>query len=237
MASISESGYGARLQNAQTISSFLKGFTNYSPPRTEDEIVAFEKLLDDCSKVNTLIASNTQSYTLAIKNRSDVFSGKDESSVRMIISPISKAVQSQYGKTSREYTSIATIVARMRSSKTVKPPTNPEEDQKETISKSEMSYGSQLQTFKDLVASLEQLNNFSPPKENLRIDKLKLLIDNLERLNQEVTTKTFPLSQARKQRRSLFEELNVRVQRIKSYVSAMYGNKSSEYKAISKLRI
>lgn len=237
MASISEQGYGARLQNAQTLKNNIAGFSNYNPPRTEDTLVELEKLITACADANTFIASFTQSYTLAVKNRSDAFAGKENTAIQKLLSPISKAVQAQFGKESREYTSIANIIARMRSQTIEKTPATPDEKQKETISKSEMSFGSQLQNFKDLVASLEQLTGFNPSNDLIKIPNLKVQADKLDTLSQEVTSKTLPLSQKREQRRTLFEELNVRSQRIKSYVSANYGNKSPEYKAISKLKI
>jgi hypothetical protein len=237
MASKSEEGYGARLQNAQTMKSYLAGFANYNPARPEDTVASFEKLLNDCADVNTSIASLLQSYTLVIKNRSDAFTGSQANSIKFLLSPIAKAVQAQYGKDSREYTSIAVLVGKMRSTTLTKTPTTEGEPTKERLSQSEMSYGSQLQNFKDLVASLAQLNDYKPAKDIVSITNLQNLIAEVGKLNEEVIAKTYPLSQAREQRKALFEELNTRAQRIKSYVSAAYGNKSTEYKAISKLKI
>jgi hypothetical protein len=237
MPSTSEQGYGARLQNAQTLKTFLQSFTNYNPTRKEDALTEFENLLQRCAEINPSVASLVQSYTLAIKSRVDIFAGSQASSLRLLLSPISKSVQAHYGKNSREYTSIANIVNKMRSTKLAKSLDSNEEEIKNTISQSELSYGSQYQNFKDLVASLEQLEGYNPSNELVKIASLKTTIETIGKLNNEVISKTIPLNQAREQRKNLFIELNTRTQRIKSYISAMYGNKSIEYKSISKLKI
>lgn len=237
MALASESGFGARLQNAQTLKTFIESFANFNPPKSEDSVEEFEKLLNQCAEINTNIASFTQSYTLAVKSRSDIFNGNQASNIKLLLSPISKYVQAQYGKDSREYSSIATIIGRMRNAKGAKTAANSQDEVKDSISQSELSFGSLLQNFKDLVASLEQLANFNPANDLIKIKTLKDTIELVGKLNQEVILRTLPISQAREQRKTLFDDLNQRAQRIKSYTSATYGNKSPEYKAISKLKI
>lgn len=237
MSSASETGFGARLENAQTLKSYMQGFPNFSPPRAEDSLEEFGKLVTSCANANTDIASLTQSYTLAVKNRQNAFKGTEDDSISKLLSPISKYVQAMFGKDSREYSSIANIISKLRSTKIEKAPKNPDEEFKESISRSEMSYGSQLQNFKDLVASLEQFKDFKPNNKLIQIPNLKKRVEEITVFNQQVIATTLPLRQKREERKELFEDLHNRSQRIKSYVSASYGNKSSEYKAISKLRI
>jgi hypothetical protein len=237
MSSKSERGFGARLQNAQNLKTYLQGFANYNPARPEDTVAEYEKLLQQCADSNTATASTLQDYTLIVKTRSDAFTGNSESTLKKLLSPISKFVQAQYGKTSREYTSIANMIGKMRATKLIKPTTETDDNTKNNVSQSELSFGSQLQNFKDLITSLKQLPNFNPSHTLLKTENLQNIAEQITRLNQEVINKTLPLKQAREQRNNLFAELSTRTQRIKSYVSAQYGNQSIEYKSISKLKI
>lgn len=237
MAAASEGSYGARLQNAQTLITLLSGLTHYKPTRTEDNLEDLNKLFQLCTEANNNVASATQNYTLSVKSRVDAFNGNQADSIKNLLSPISKAVQAQYGKDSREYTSIANIIAKMRTAKNAKASTTTDEAAKDKVSQSELSYNSLFQNFQNLVISLEQLQGFAPVHELIQKDSLKSVIERVGKYNQEVTIKGLALSQAREQRKTLFDELNIRSQRVKSYVSAAYSNKSSEYKAIVKLKI
>lgn len=237
MASTSEKGFGARLQNAKNIKDFIASFSNYAPPRTEDSLIEITKFITDCENINNTVASALQNYTLAVKARQDAFSSKASNSIQKLLSPISKAVQAQYNNDSREYTSIMAIIVKMRSTTITKAPANPNEAQKDTISKSEMSYGSQLQNLKDLVSSLEQLNNFNPSNNSIKPATLKALCDSLTAMNTAVISAVFPLNTARDTRSKLFDELRIRLKRIKSYVASNYGNQSPEYTAIKGISI
>jgi hypothetical protein len=237
MATTSESGFGAKLQNAKDIHTTIESFGTYKHAREEDSLTAYLQLIQDCDTINSAVAANLQGYTLAVDKRSKCFKGKEPSCLDKKLSPIGKAVAGQYDKTSKEYTSVMGIITKMRSQKLEKSPANPTEDKKESISKSELSYGSMLQNFKDLISSLEVFGNFTPVNEDISLANLKAFATELENANKDAKAKIVPLNTAREKRNVLFDELNKRTQRIKSNVSSQYGNDSAEFKQIKGLKV
>jgi hypothetical protein len=237
MKSTSERSFGATLENAKKLLTTVSNFANYQAPRLEDSLAEFQKLINDCDKDNTTVATGIGEYTNAVDKRAKAFSGKDTNSIAKLLSPMAKAIAGQYDKTSKEYNTIMGIINRMRAQKLEKAPANPTEEKKESISKSELSYGSKFQNFKDLISNLEVFGNFNPANPNLKIDKLKTMVTELEALNTAVNAKLAPLTLARGKRKDLFEELSKRTQRIKANISSQYGNSSDEYKQVKGLKV
>lgn len=237
MATISEDGYGAKLQNAKNILTFIENLSKYKSSRPEDSIAEYEKLIQVCDTANTTVATDIQGYTMAVDKRTKAFSGAEKTSLTKLLSPIGKAIAGQYDKSSKEYNSAMSIINKMRSQKVEKAPANPTDTQKERISKSELSYGSKLQNFKDLIASLSVFQNYAPVNPDITLDKLKAMITELEALNKDVGSKIAPLNISRKSRTELFADLSKRTQRIKANVSSIYGVDSVEYKQISGLKV
>ncbi len=237
MSSISESSFGATLENAKKIFTIVSSYTNYQAPRPEDSLTEYQSLIVLCDKENTQVATYLSEYTMAVDKRTKGFSNDDKNNLKKLLSPIAKAVESQYDKTSKEYTTIASIVSRMRSQKIEKTPTNPTEDKKESISRSELSYGSRLQNFKDLITNLETFVDYKPVNSDLKPAKLKELVAELETLNSQVSATLSPLTIARSKRKDLFDDLKKRTLRIKANVSSIYGNSSVEFKQVKGIKV
>jgi hypothetical protein len=237
MKSTSEESFGAKLENAKKLLTTIRSFANYQASRPEDGLDEFNKLISLCDADNTTVATNLSEYTIAVDKRIKAFSNKDKTSIDKLLSPISKAVAGQYDKTSKQYDTIAGIIVRMRSQKIEKLPANPTEDKKDSISRSELSYGSKLQNFKDLISNLEVFGDFNPVNADIKIERLKELVRELEVLNATVNAKLAPLTVARSKRKDLFDELGKRAQRVKSNISSIYGNNSAEYKQVKGLKI
>ncbi|MDX2303910.1 MAG: hypothetical protein NW226_13975, partial [Microscillaceae bacterium] len=59
----------------------------------------------------------------------------------------------------------------------------------------------------------------------------------LETLNSTVNAKLAPLTLARNKRKTLFEDLSKRAQRMKANISSLYGNNSAEFKQIKGIKV
>lgn len=237
MKSTSENSYGAVLENAKKFFTLVSSLANYQSLRSEDSLEEYQKLINECDQENSTIATSLSEYTMAVDKRNKAFTNKEQTSIDKLISPLGKAVAAQYDKSSKEYETVMSLIKRMRSQKLEKSPANPTEDKKESISKSEMSYGSRLQNFKSLIATLETFDNFNPLNPELKPDKLKAFVAELETLNSAVNAKLTPLTLSRSKRKDLFEDLAKRTQRIKANVSSLYGNNSAEFKQIKGIRV
>lgn len=237
MASTSEASFGAKLQNAKKMLTFMQSLSNYKATRPEDSTDGYQKLITECDAYNTNVATNLREYSIAVDKRSKAFMGKEKTAVSKLISPIVKAIAGQYDKTSKEYSSVLSIVNKMRSQKIEKAPTEPTEEKKESISRAELSYGSMLQNFKDLIATLTVFQTYAPANPDITLERLTNLVKELEELNTDVNAKIAPLNVTRDTRTNLFDDLAKRSQRIKSTIASLYGNTSVEYKQIKGIRI
>ena len=237
MANKSEDSFGAKLQNAKKILNFLENISNYKAIRPEDDIVPYKKLILECDEANTIVATHVREYSMATDRRAKAFSNKEDTSLRTLLSPINKTIAAQYDKDSKEYQSTVSIISKMRSQKTTKAETTDAEGKKESVSRSELSFGSMLQNFKDLIATLAVFQDYKPFNPAITVESLQERVKELENLNTEVNNKTTPLNLARSNRTTLFEDLAQRTQRIKNAIAAMFGNSSAEYKQIKGLKI
>ena len=237
MASTSETSFGARLRKAQDLLAYISGFTNYNPPRQNETVASMTALINSIVSANSLEASHRETYRLSVDRRHLAYF-KTEDSVDKLLSPIRGAVEAHYGKKSIESTSISAIIKKIRASKVTKAPADPsKEEQEKSISQSERSYGSIAQYFNDIINSLSQFSGYNPSNSTLKVANLQLFSNKLTTYSNEVAKNAQTLKTTKTKRLELYAELKDRVQRIKSYVKAQYGNSSSEYELIKGLSI
>lgn len=237
MTSTTENTFGAKLRRAQDLLTFISGFTNYAPPRSEESIDRMGNLINSIITTNSTESSYHANYKVSVDKRQSAFS-KSEGSVEKLISPIKGAIDAQYGKKSTEAEVVNSIIKKMRATKLTKSPADPtKEKQEATVSQSERSYGSMTQFFNDIVSKLSQFQGYNPSNNILKIDSLKSIATHLTTLNNEVAKNTQLLKTIRTTRQEQYADLKDRVQRIKSYVKAQYGVQSTEYNLIKGLSV
>lgn len=237
MVSTSENSFGAKLRKSQDLVTFISGFTNYNPPRKQESVAAMTELISSIIATNATESSQRENYKQAVDSRQTAFS-KTKGSVEKLLSPIKGAVESQYGKKSTEASAVNSTIKRMRATKLTKAPSDPtKETQEKTISQSERSYGSMTQFFNDIVNTLTQFPEYDPSSDPIKIAALQETATQLTTLNNNVAQKIQQLNSTRTRRQDLYSELKDRVQRIKSYVKAQYGNNSPEYNLIKGISI
>ena len=237
MASTSENTFGAKLRRAQDLLTFIVGFLGYAPPRTQESVASMTTLINSIVATNGTESSQQENYKAAVDNRQAAFS-KKTGSIEKLLSPIKGAVEAQYGKKSTEAVTVNAIIKKMRATKLTKAPVDPTKPaQEKTISQSERSYGSMTQFFNDIVNSLTQFTAFNPSSNALKIAALQTTATQLTNLNNAVAQKIQTLKTTRASRLNQYADLKDRVQRIKAYVKAQYGNNSTEYNLIKGLSI
>ncbi|MFH0865634.1 MAG: hypothetical protein V1904_05540 [Bacteroidota bacterium] len=237
MPSTSETSFGAKLRKGQDILTYISGFTGYNPPRTQESVPGFGSLITTIISTNATESSQQENYKVAVDLRQAAFLRKI-GSVDKLLSPIKGAVESQFGKKSTEAVTINAIIRKMRATKLIKlppDPTNPE--QQSTLSQSERSYGSMTQFFNDIINTLTQFTGYNPSNTTIKIVTLQTTTTTLTTLNNSVIQKIQLLKTTRVNRLALYVDLKDRVQRIKSYVKAQYGNSSNEYNLIKGISI
>jgi len=237
MSTSSESGFGPRLRNAQDILSYISGFTGYSPPRTQESVAGFGTLLTSIITANTTGATFKNTYAMAVSQRVNAFRGVP-GSVEKLLPLIMGATESQFGRSSVEYKSVAAIVKRMRASRLIRPPVDPAHPESAVVvSSSENSYGSMTQFFNDLKTTLTGFTGYNPSNASIKLAALNTLSTALTTLNNAVATALLNLKNARSARTTAYDDLKDRVKRIKAYVKAQYGTSSNEYTLIKGINV
>lgn len=234
--STSESGFGPRLRHAQDILSYISGFPGYNPPRAQESAAGFSAFLADLVTINADETAQLNAYTMAVSQRQLSFNGPD--GINKLLAPIVGAVQSQFGKTSIEYKTVANIVRRMRTTKLIRPPVDPAHPEEAlAISSSEKSYGSMTHFFNRLKTSLAGFTGYNPSNAGIKLLALDTLAASLTVLSNAVAAALLSLKNARSIRLEAYADLKERVQRIKAYVKAQYGTGSNEFKLIKGIKV
>ena len=235
MSSNSEVSYGARIGNAEKLVAALQNFNNYSPLKPEYSITAFNDLITQIKTQNNTVASKKQNYSLAVENRRQVFE-KDPNSINNLLSPINSTVKVSYGRTAKEATDIATIIAKIRGAN-IKPKTSTNVEEA-TVSQSYQSYNSKAQFFSDLIVNLTNLGtNYTPTNTSIELAELTNIYNNAIAANANVMNSFTQFSQTNNIRISAYQTLSQTAIRIKDSVKAQYGNNSTEYNLIKGLKI
>ena len=126
----------------------------------------------------------------------------------------------------------------MRSIRVPKAPKDPTiEPETKTISRSEQSFGSLIQSFNNIITILNELTGYNPSNTKLTVDSLKTLSQEATNQNNLVAKYISDLKTVKAKRLALYDDLHDRVQRIKAYIKAQYGYSSEQYKLIKGLLV
>lgn len=235
MRSTSETSYGARIGNAEKLVAALGNFNDYQTIKPEYSITAYADLINTTKAQNTTVAGKKQSYSLAVDNRLQIFD-KGETAINKILSPINGTVKVSFGRTSKESTDVAGIIAKIRGNNIKKSTsTNPDEA---TVSQSYQSYNSKAQYFADLIVNLTNFgNDYAPVNTTLTVGGLNNIYTAAISANALVMNTFTQFAQSSTTRIDNYFQLSQTAIRIKDSVKAQYGFNSTEYALIKGLRI
>ena len=234
MASTSEVTFGAKIANAEALSTNLKSFKGYVAPTTETSIADYDALIASMKSENSSVSTTRAAYSLAVDVRQKHFL-KEPTSISKMLSPIVSAVRAKMGKSAKEVADITSLMTKIRGEK---PPKLKEGDTAETVSQSERSYGSMTQNFSDIVTTLTTLGaNYAVVQTNLKLPALLTKVDDVTAANNAVTTTYSVLKTTSDSRAKKYDDISDRSQRIKESVKSQYGVASTEYKLIKGLKV
>ena len=234
MASTSEVTFGAKIANAEALSTNLKSFKGYVAPTTETSIADYDALIASMKSENSSVSTTRAAYSLAVDVRQKHFL-KEPTSISKMLSPIVSAVRAKMGKSAKEVADISSLMTKIRGEKPLK---LKEGDTAETVSQSERSYGSMTQNFSDIVTTLTTLGaNYAVVQTNLKLPALLTKVDDVTAANNAVTTTYSALKTTSDSRAKKYDDISDRSQRIKESVKSQYGVASTEYKLIKGLKV
>lgn len=241
MASNSEVTFGARVANASKISAHLKTFTGYVAPTTNTTIPNYDALIASLTTENTSIATKKAAYSAAVEVRQKLFF-KDKDCLMKILSPVTSAVRAKIGKTAKPVADITALVVKIRGEKKAKgkdpKPEDTAEENKDSVSQSERSYGSMTQNFNDIITTLTSLGtDYAPVNTAHKLPALNTKLASIKTANDTATTTFGALKTSIDTRSSQYTDLTERTQRIKEAVKSQYGVNSTEYNLIKGLKV
>ena len=234
MARISETSFGKRLDNAQALATNLQEFGNYSELNAELSISNLNNKVQELLATNSDVATKIQSYSMTIDAKQKIFL-KAPNSISKIITPIIANVRSIYGKNATETQNIGNLITKIRGIKVARSSSTETTD---TVSQSERSYGTMLQTFSDIITTLTTFGaNYSPTNSECSVTELTQKRNLATQINTKSVQDFGALKITRESRATKYEQLSQLCQRLKETVKAQYGTQSVEYKLIKGLKI
>jgi hypothetical protein len=234
MASISETSFGKRLDNAQALATNLQEFGNYSELNAELSIQNLNNKVQELLTTNSEVATKIQSYSMTIDAKQKIFL-KAPNSISKIITPVIANVRSIYGKNATETQNIGNLITKIRGIKVARSSVT---ETTETVSQSERSYGTMLQTFSDIITTLTTFGaNYSPTNSECSVIELTQKLNLATQINKKSVQDFGALKIARESRTAKYEQLSQLCQRLKETVKAQYGTQSVEYKLVKGLKI
>ena len=234
MANISETSFGKRLENAQALATHLQEFENYTKLNAELSIANLNSKVQELLSTNTEVATKIQTYSMTIDAKQKIFL-KAPNSISKIVTPVIVNVRSIYGKNATETQNISNFITKIRGIKVAR---NSTTENTETVSQSERSYGTMLQTFSDLITTLTTFGaNYAPANSECSVTELTQKRDLATQINTKSIQDFGALKIARESRTTKYEQLSALCQRLKETVKAQYGTQSVEYKLVKGLKI
>lgn len=229
MAHYSQASFSARLSRAKQLYQFVNSFEEYesdaielSPPRFLDLIEIMDRTQQEHTRTHHLFAESA-------KERAKAFASADDS-ISKKATLVKAYVKAKFKKESQQFADIENLVNKIRGEKPAK---ISEGSDATTISRTEKSYGSQLENFKDII-SLAILfdTHYAPTNEEIKLRELQTTFEKAALLNNDTSLKFAAFKPKIAERKDGFEKLSETANRIKEMVKSQYGVSSDQYKLV-----
>lgn len=248
MASTSEKTFGNRLKHGRDLQKALAALPTYAPDNTALTPANFDLFLDSVEAANDDVAGKEQVLSDARTARRLAFFGDTSTNLNGLATLAGRVrdhVGSQPGgKKSSGYKNIQRLTQKISNYRPPKKPvsaavgTTPTEKKK--VSQSERSYGSLVQSGRDLAAAAAKVPGYNPTAADLKPAALKTAMTALGQKNDDVATALADLENAAAARLEMYDHpetgLQSQFQQAKAAVASQFGRRSSQYKTVSGIR-
>lgn len=232
MTAPSQASYAARLARAEQFYQFISNFQNYDPGIPELTPSGFQLLVSQLSTIQTEHTTTHHEFSEAVRMRKNTFNANPDS-ISKKLTLVNSYIKAKSGVNSQQFIDVNKFVRKIRGEKPLPVTSN---STQESISRSEKSYGSQLQNFTDIITLLQQFGtNYDPTNVAIKIPALNTLLTHATTVNNTVTQKFSAYQPKINERQAGFKTLSETTLRIKEMVKSQYGTKSTEYNLIKGL--
>lgn len=234
--STSEKGHAKNLANANLINSFIAQIgTAYQPSNSAIELAQLQNIYTDTFQKQQAIQSALSLYTLAVKERRDLF--EPLSKKITLLRRVYKATKGVTPAQLQDFMTIARKLKGMRKTAIIK--TDSQETPHNQHSVSQMSYDQRTHNFTQMIVFLQYTPNYAPNETEYQIATLENYKNQMLLSTQHVADTHIPLNMARGARNvAMYTGENNLVQTFstaKDYLLSILDKNSSLYKTVSKI--
>ncbi|WP_321368777.1 hypothetical protein [uncultured Draconibacterium sp.] len=242
MSSKSETGHAVNVANFNELITFVTGYGEaYNPSNEAIALRTLQTVASNGAAALEAIYTAQGPYNNAVAAREVAFDPLSKLVTRVMnmlkVSGVSEEV----------YDSVLTVARKIKGQRATPKPTTPENGEEgnettetKTRSTSQMSYDSREENFAKFIQLLSAIPEYAPNEVELQVATLTMLSTYLQEKNSAVINAEVPLSNARIARNNvLYAPATGLVEtagKVKTYVKAIFGATSPQYKQISKLR-
>jgi hypothetical protein len=237
MSKTAEKGHAKNIANLELLNNHILELGNkYNPSNPKLSLTNLQTIYNNAfaqqKNVNTLIAP----YSLAVDNREEIFKPLNTQ-----ITKLRKAYKATQGVDNAQMDDFMTISRKLKGIKKVKvaATNNPEQEQKQH-STAQLSYDQRTNNMDLMISLLQNTKNYNPNEVEHQVATYQELKNQMLATTQAVTKAYIPLNTARSNRNAIMyndeDNLVDTATKAINYLFSILDSKSSEYKAISKIK-
>jgi hypothetical protein len=242
MASTTETGNAKNVANFEDLISFCTGYgTSYNPSKASIKLASLTTKQTEAVTALASVNTKLSAWTNAVNDREIAFNPLSKLVTRIVnavaASDVSKQVLDDVKTIARK------LQGRRASPKkdpTPDDPTTPENESTKSISASQMSFDSRIESMDKLIQLLSAQPNYTPNETDLNVAGLTTLFTEMKNVNTAVVNTYTTISNTRIDRNKiLYYETTglVKVANdVKAYIKSVFGATSPQYKQVSKLK-
>lgn len=241
MATQSETGHAKNVANFGTLITVINGFGEaYNPSKQAITAASLSTLHENAKNMMSEMNGIAGSYSIAVANRETAFEPLSKLATRIInalrasdapqqvIESAESLVRKLQGKRATPKKTEEEKAAMLAEGSTVK-----------EVSSSQMSFDNRLDSFNKFVGLLDNIPQYTPNEEELKVNTLANYYTNLSSVNLSAIQAETALSNARMVRNEILYKSGTGLvdiaQSVKTYVKSLYGATSAQYKQVSGL--
>lgn len=241
MSSTSEKSHATNVTNLESLIASITAFgASYNPSRESIQKVVLQAILAASKDSLRILNDATSANSMAINAREVAFQSLSKRITRANNFLKASETTVQVDESAR------TIVRKLQGKRASAKLTDEEKIALEAegkdvnqISTSQMSYDSQLDNFDKFISLLATVPQYKPNEEDLTEEALRSFHNELKEMNTNVLTTDIEASNARDARNEILYKPLVGLVDVasdtKTYIKAVFGTTSTQYKQISKL--
>ena len=241
MANQSETGHAKNVANFGTLITVVNGFGEvYNPSKQTITTTALATLYENSKGMMSELNGISGAYGIAVANREVAFEPLSKLATRILNALRASDVTKQVIETAES------LVRKLQGKRATPKKTDEEKAALQAegtvvkeVSSSQMSFDNRMDSLDKLVRLLDNIPQYAPNEEELKVSTLANYYSNLSSVNTAAAQAETALNNARMMRNEILYKPGTGLvdiaQSVKTYVKSLFGATSAQYKQVSGL--